>query len=88
MASANYKVTIIDHDYHYTTYTAWVSATSKNQAIALGAALIGQEKMRRDHLRMPSHDLWPGPLLEPEVKLEPVDVDEYWRHRDEVIVSE
>lgn len=88
MAQANYKVTITDHDYHYTKYVAWVSATSKNQAILLAGALVGQEKMRREHERMPRNDLVPGTLLEPEVNLEPVDVDEYWEHRDEVIVSE
>ena len=80
MAQANYKVTVTDHDYHYTTYVTWVDATSKTQAIAKGAALVGQEKMRRDgHV---------STLLEPDVKLEPADFDEFWNNRDQVIVSE
>lgn len=86
MAQANYKVTITDHDYHYTKYVAWVDATSKNQAIAKGAALVGQEKMRREGER--TGYAYVGGLIEPEIKLEPADFDEFWQHRDEVIVSD
>jgi hypothetical protein len=88
MTLTNYKVTITDHDYDFTKYVAWVSASSKNQALVKGAALAGQEKMRRDHERMPRNPLWPGPLLDPEIKLEPVDLDQYWAHRDTVVVVE
>lgn len=90
MSSANYKVTITEHNYNYTTYTAWVSATSKNQAIVIAAALAGQEKNRREFEKMgrPS-DLWPGGLLDPEVRLEPVtDLEDFWDKRGTVEVSE
>jgi hypothetical protein len=86
MAHTLYRVTVIDHDYHYTTYTTWVSASSKNQAIAMGAALIGGEKTRREAKRM-NREPYPVPLLFPEVKLESVDVDEYYAHLNEVQVS-
>ena len=87
MAEANYKVTITDHDYHYTTYTAWVSASSKNQAIAKAAAPVGGEKTHREWLRM-GREPFPESLLEPDVKLEPCGLDEYWDHQEQVTVSE
>jgi hypothetical protein len=87
MAQANYKVTITDRTYHHITYTAWVSATSKNQAIIQGAALAGREKLIREHQRQPRNDLAPEIFFDPEVKLEPVSVDEYWDKRDTVEVS-
>jgi hypothetical protein len=87
VAQANYKVTITDHDYHYTTYIAWVQATSKNQAIAKAAALAGGEKTRREWQRM-GREPMPEGLLEPDVKLEPVGLDEYWDHQEQVVVQE
>jgi hypothetical protein len=87
MAHALYKVTITDHDYHYTRYTTWVSATSKNQAIVVGAARIGGEMTRREWLRMGREPV-PETLLEPDVKLELISVDEYYQHHDTVEVSE
>ena len=88
MTQANYRVTITEHDYHYTKYTAWVSATSKNQAIAKAAALAGQEKTRREYERMGRpNDLLPVGLLAPEIKIEPVDFDEFWDKQDTVEVD-
>ncbi len=85
MSQTNYKVTITEHNYEYTVYTAWVSATSKNQAIIKAAALAGQEKTRREFERTGRPDaLCPEGLLEPYVRLEAVSVEEYWAHRDEV----
>ena len=88
MAHSYYKVTITEHDYHYTTYTAWVQATSRNQAITKAAALAGQEKARREHERMPRHGVCVEGLLEPEIKLEPVHLEEFWEKRDTVEVKE
>lgn len=88
MSRTNYKVTIIDRGYNRTTYTAWVAASSRNQAIALGAALAGQEKLRREHGRTPQRDLAPEGLTDPEIKLAPVSADEYWDKPDSVEVSE
>lgn len=87
MAQANYKVTVTDHDYHYTTYTAWVSASSKNQALVKAAALIGGEMTRREWLRMHREPVRQD-LIEPDVRIEPVDLDEFWDNRDKVIVSD
>ena len=90
MAHANYRVTITDHDYHYTTYTAWVQASSKNQAIAMGAALIGGEKTRREWQTSRHHqgnEPWPVQLLQPDVKLEPCTLEEYWAHEDKIEVT-
>jgi len=84
-----YKVTITEHDYKYTTYTTWVSATSKNQAVAKAAALAGQEKTRREYERTGDRrGVAVDGLLEPEIKLEPATLDEYWDYREEVKVSE
>lgn len=87
MSQANYKVTITEHDYDYTTYTAWVSASSRNQAMVKAAALAGQEKARREFERTGQAPATEG-LLEPEVKMEAAPLDEYWEHRDEVTISE
>lgn len=88
MAQAWYKVTITNHDYHYTKYTAWVEATSKNQALIKAAALAGQEMMRRDYEQTHGrHGLAPETLLEPDVTLEKVSLDEYWDKRDTVEVQ-
>jgi hypothetical protein len=85
---ANYKVTITERDYKYTTYTTWVSASSRNQALVKAAALAGQEKSRREFERTGERrGVAVEGLLEPEVKLEQVTTDEYWDHRDEVTVS-
>lgn len=69
MAQANYKITITEHDYFYTTYVAWVSGSSRIQAIAKAAAMAAQEKNRRryDKLGRPA-DLFPDGLLDPEVE--------------------
>lgn len=89
MSQANYKVTITEHDYHYTTYTTWVQATSKNQALVKAAALAGQEKARREFERVSGRNgVVTEGLYEPEVKLEAVSLDEYWDHREEVTVSD
>lgn len=88
MSQANYKVTITEHDYHYTVYTAWVSATSRNQAIVKAAALAGQEKARREfELTGSRRGIAVDGLQEPEVKMERVSLDEFWEHQDEVTVS-
>lgn len=85
----NFKVTITEHDYNFTTYTAWVSATSRNQAIVMAAAMAGQEKIRREFERTGRpNDLYPAGLLAPEVKIETVSLDEFWDKRDTVEVSE
>lgn len=87
MSQAYYKVTIIEHDYTYTAYVAWVSASSKNQAMVKAAALAGQEKSRREFERTGDRrGVVVEGLLEPEIKLETVTVDEYWEHREEVTV--
>ena len=89
MAHAYYKVTITDHDYSYTTYVSWVDASSKNQAIVKAAAMAGQEKNRREYMRMGRINvLYPGGFLEPDVKLEQITMDEFWEHRNEVEVME
>lgn len=87
MSQANYKVTITDHDYHYTTYTAWVQAASRTQAFVKAAALAGQEKARREFERMPRHGVMVEGLLEPDAKLEAVSLDDFWDKRDTVEVS-
>ena len=88
MMIANYKITITEHDYHYSTYIAWVQGSSQVQAVAKAGALAGQEKNRRRYELMgrPS-DLSPEGLLEPEVKVEKVSLDEYWEHREEVVMQ-
>ena len=87
MATQNYKITITEHDYAYTRYIAWVQGTSRNQALVKAAALAGQEKARREHERMPQHGVAVEGLLEPEVTVEPCDLDEYWNKRNTVEVS-
>jgi hypothetical protein len=88
MAQRNYKITITEHDHEYTTYVAWVQGSSQNQAVAKAAAMAGQEKTRRAFERMGRpHDLAPEGLLDPEIRIELVDLDEYWDHREEVIVQ-
>jgi len=72
---ARYRVTITDHDYHYTTYVAWVDATSKNQAIVKAGALAGGLKAAREQ-----HST--GGLTDPEIRLEPCNLEEYWEHRE------
>jgi hypothetical protein len=89
MSQSNYKVTITEHDYHYTTYTAWVGASSKNQAIVKAASLAGAEKARREFERNPRHGVMvEGITLEPDVKLELISLEEFWDKRDTVGVSE
>lgn len=83
---ANYRVTITDSDYNYTTYTTWVSATSKMKAVAKAACLIGGEKTRREWLRM-HRDPYPEPLTEPDIEIVAVDMDEYWDNQDKVVVA-
>lgn len=88
MSQSNYKITITDHDYYYTTYTAWVQASSQNRAIAKAGALAGQEKNRREYTKTGRvSDLWPGGLNDPDIKIEHVDLDEFWEKRDTVEVS-
>lgn len=88
MSLANYKITITEQDYLYTTYTAWVSATSRDQAMVKAAALAGQEKTRREFERTGRPNaLWPEGLLEPKVKIAAVSLDEYWERRNTVEVS-
>lgn len=88
MSQANYKVTITEHDYYYTTYVVWVGASSKNQAMLMAGALVGQEKNRREFERTGRvNDLWPQGLIDPEIRIEPADVDEYWEKRNTVEVS-
>lgn len=91
MSQANYKVTITDSDYYYTTYVAWVSATSKNQAIAKAAALTGAEKAAREFRRTKREPVGEdGSLLEPTVRLEVLgldEFDEFWDKRDTVEVK-
>jgi len=86
MSPANYKVTITEHDYAYTTYTAWVNGTSRNQAMVKAAALAGQEKARRESERTGRPVAVEG-LMEPEIKMEACSLDEYWEHREEVTVN-
>jgi hypothetical protein len=86
MSQANYKVTITEHNYNYTTYVAWVSGASRNQALVKAAALAGQEKACREFERTGRAPATEG-LLEPEVKMETVPLDEYWEHRDEVVIT-
>ena len=63
-----------------------MSATSKNLAIAKGAALAGQEKMRREHAR--TGRLAVEGLYDPEVvTLEVVKLDDFWDKRDTVEVK-
>lgn len=88
MATSYHKVTIAEHDYNWTTYTVWVEATSKNQAMVKAAALAGQEKARREAERMPRNGVVVSGLMEPDVKLEPVALEEYWEKRDTVEVKE
>ena len=85
---AYYKVTITEEDYDHTVYTAWVQATSKNTAIVQGAALAGQEKMRREMARRRNEPPAPQTLMTPAVRLETVDLEEYWAHEDQVEVSD
>jgi hypothetical protein len=87
MSESNHKVTITEHDYNYTKYTAWVSATSKQQAVAKAAALAGQEKYRREAERTGREPGVEG-LMDPDIKIEPVDLDEYWEHRETVEVAQ
>lgn len=89
MAGSKYfKVVITEHDYEYTTYTAWVGASSRNQAIAKAAALAGQEKTRLQFGRMRRDaDLWPCGLLEPDIRLAAVGLEEYWDKQDTVEIS-
>lgn len=84
---ANYKVTIINHDYNYTKYTAYVSATSKTQAIAMAAGLIGGEMTRREWQRMGREPV-PELLADPEVVLEKANLDEFWEKREQVFCAE
>lgn len=86
MTQANYKVTITEHDHYYTTYIAWVAASSKNQAMVKAAALAGQEKVRREFDRTGRSVVVEG-LLEPEIKLEPASGDEFWDNRDTVTAT-
>jgi hypothetical protein len=90
VSQANYRVRITEHDYYYTTYTAWVSATSRNQAIIKAAALAGQEKYRREAERTGREPGVEG-LIEPEIKIEPMglnEFDEFWDKRDTVEVTQ
>lgn len=87
MAYANYRVTVTDNDYYCTTYTTWVSAGSKTQALVKAAALIGGEKTRREWQRMHREPV-PETLLDPLVTVERVSVDEFWDHQDQVAVRD
>lgn len=86
MAQANYKITITEHDYEYTRYIAWVSGSSRIQAIAKAAALAGQCKARRESERTGRGVACDG-LMDPEIKIEPAELDEYWDKRDTVEVA-
>lgn len=90
MAQRNYKVTVTERDYRYTTYTCWVTATSRDQAVLKAGALAGQEKNRREFERMKRvSDLWPGGLLEPSVTVTVItSLDEFWDKRGTVEVTE
>ncbi len=89
MAHAYYKATILEHDYHWTTYTVWLEATSKIQAVLQAGVKAGQEKSRREFLRMKVESaLYPDAMLEPEIKLEVISLEEYWANRDKVEVKE
>ena len=88
MAQHNYRVTITEHNYNYTAYTAWVQATSRIQAVVKAAALAGQEKMRREHERMPNHGLAVEGLFEPEITIDLISLDDFWDKRDTVEVKE
>lgn len=83
---AFYKVTITDSNYESTKYTAWVSASSKTQAIVKGAALAGQEKYRREAERTGREPGVEG-LLEPRLQVEKVGASDYWDHQEEVVVT-
>jgi hypothetical protein len=88
MAQTNYKVTITEHNYEFTTYIAWVHGSSKNQAIVKAAALVGQEKLRREYQRLGPVAIWPEGLMDPEIKLEvEEDFETFWDMRDKVSVS-
>jgi hypothetical protein len=89
MAAAGglFKVTITDNDYDMTVYTTWVSAQSKQQAIIMGAVMAGQEKYRRDSARL-NRDIGTEGMTQPQVKLEPTTVDEFYRHECTVEVSD
>lgn len=90
MTAAHYKVEITDLDYHGEHYTAWVEATSKNQAIAIAASLATRKKLEMElarqslPVRQPDYVL---PLMRPVVRAEYCTLDEYWAHRDQVIIE-
>ena len=86
MAQGLYTITIADDDYNGTTYVARVSAASKQQALAMGAALIGGEMTRREWQRM-GRDPHPESLVNPTVKIEPCSVDEYYADEGTVEVT-
>jgi hypothetical protein len=87
MAHALYKAVVTEQNYHYTTYTCWVSAASKNSAMVMAGALAGQEKMRREHERT-GRNLWPEGLMAPEIRLETVGTDEYYANEGTVEVRD
>lgn len=87
MGGGFFRVTITESDYNSTEYTTVVRATSKNQAIVIGAALAGAEKTRREWHRT---DRDPGSeiMMSPASRLEPIEVHEYYDHKDEVTVTD
>lgn len=85
---AYYKVTIEEDDYDHTVYTAHVQATSKNQAMVQAASLAGQLKMQRERERHPGREQVPQIMMVPTVRLEPVSLEEYWAHEDQVEASD
>lgn len=88
MAHEHYKITITEQDYYFTTYTTWVSGTSKTQAIAKAGALAGQAKTRRAYERTGrAQELIGEELLNPSVKIEKSTVDEYYEHQDKVEID-
>ena len=90
MALSYYKITITEHDYHYTTYTMWVAGTSRNQAIVIAAAMAGQERSRREFERVNGrmNSLVPSAMIEPDILIDKATLEEYWEHRDTVEVKE
>lgn len=46
-----------------------------------GSRPSGQEKSRREFERMPHHGILVEGLIEPDIRLEPVHLDDFWEKR-------
>jgi hypothetical protein len=75
-----FRIRITDDSYSRPTYTIAVEARSRLQAVAIGAAKIGQTHAEREG--------FPAGLLDPDVSFELISLDEYWSEKDEVKCQE